>query len=155
MNLHNTPIDFIAYDADGQIVLLAEAKSRLGTSGSWASKLRRNMLAHGLLPKSRFFLIATPERMYGWKQESLPASDDLPQFTVDAREALQPYFAKLSQNPDSISPQAFELLFLTWLTDIARSEPDQLESDPSLASLKESGLLSSLQQAEIEMNTER
>jgi hypothetical protein len=75
MNLHNTPIDFIAYDADGQIVLLAEAKSRLGTSGTWASKLRRNMLAHGLLPKSRFFLIATPERMYGWKQESLPASE--------------------------------------------------------------------------------
>jgi hypothetical protein len=155
MNLHNTPIDFIAYDADGQIVLLAEAKSRLGTSGSWASKLRRNMLAHGLLPKSRFFLIATPERMYGWKQESLPTSDDLPQFTVDAREALQPYFAKLRQNPGSISPKAFELVFLTWLTDIARSGADRVESDPSLASLKESGLLSSLRQAEIEMNTER
>jgi len=149
MNLHNTPIDFIAYDADGQIILLAEAKSRLGTSGYWASKLRRNTLAHGLLPKSRFFLIATPERMYGWKQESLPASDDPPQFTIDAREAFQPYFAKLRQNPDNISPQAFELLFLTWLTDIARSGVDQLESDPSLASLKESGLLSSLQKQKL------
>jgi hypothetical protein len=69
--------------------------------------------------------------------------------------ALQPYFAKLNQNPDSISPRAFELLFLTWLTDIARSRLEQLESHPSLASLLESGLLSSLQQAEIEMNTER
>jgi hypothetical protein len=114
MNLHNTPIDFIAYDADEQIVLLAEAKSRLGTSGYWASKLRRNMLAHGLLPKSRFFLIATPERMYGWKQESLLASDDPPQFTVDAREALQPYFAKLKQNPDNISPRAFEYAIDFW-----------------------------------------
>jgi hypothetical protein len=113
------------------------------------------MLSHGLLPKSQFFLIATPERIYGWKQENLLTSDDPPQFTVDAREALQPYFAKLKQNPDNISPRAFELLILTWLTDIARSKADELKSDPALASLIESGLLSSLQQAEIEMNTER
>lgn len=74
---------------------------------------------------------------------------------MDAQKALQPYFAKLKQDPDNISPRAFELLILTWLTDIARSEVDQLESDPSLASLIESGLLSSLQEAEIEMNTGR
>ena len=56
--------------------------------------------------------------------EVFPTSDDLlPQFTVDAREALQPYFAKLRQNPGSISPKAFELVFLTWLTDIAGPVP--------------------------------
>lgn len=46
MTQQRTPIDFIAYDADGKVVLLAEAKSRRGTSASWAAKLRRNMLAH-------------------------------------------------------------------------------------------------------------
>lgn len=68
----NAPIDFIAYNRDGTVVLLAEAKSRRGTSEAWAAKLRRNMLAHGVLPKSQYFLIATPERMYGWRQEDLP-----------------------------------------------------------------------------------
>ncbi len=152
MSLSHAPIDFIAYDPEGQIVLLAEAKNRHGTSDSWAAKLRRNMLAHGVLPKSQFFVIATPERIYGWKQDNSSPMDMLPQFTVDATRALQPYYARLNQKSVDISPRAFELLILTWLTDIARSTLDQPEIDPSLASLAESGLLSSLQKAEIEMN---
>jgi hypothetical protein len=155
MTAPHTPIDFVAYNSNGTVVLLAEAKSRRGTSESWAAKLRRNMLAHGLLPNSQYFLIATPERMYAWRQEDLPPSDVLPQFTVDAQKALAPYFAKLKQDPASIGPQAFELLILTWLTDIARSAGDQPDVDPSLRSLFDSGLLSSLQQAEIEMNAAR
>jgi hypothetical protein len=154
MALPETPIDFIAYNSDGRVVLLAEAKSRRGTSESWAAKLRRNMLAHGLLPKSQYFLIATPDRMYGWRHENLPPNEIHPQFTVDAQTALAPYFAKLRQDPANISPRAFELLMLTWLTDIARLE-DQPEVHPSLRSLSESGLLSSLRRAEIEMNPAR
>ncbi len=152
MPSRNTPIDFIAYDRDGKVVLLAEAKNRHGTSEAWAAKLRRNMLAHGILPNSQYFLIATPERIYGWRQEDLPAIDIPPQFTVDAQKALAPYFSKLGQNPAQISPDAFELLVLMWLTDIARLSGRQADLDPSLRSLFESGLLSSLQQAEIEMN---
>ena len=154
MPAQNAPIDFIAYDADGTVILLAEAKSRHGTSETWAAKLRRNMLAHGVLPRARYFLIATPERMYGWKQESLPLKEVPPEFTIDAQKALAPYFAKLNQNPANISPQAFELLILTWLTDIATAEYGT-ELDPSLKSLSESGLLSSLRQAQIEMNPAR
>lgn len=93
--------------------------------------------------------------MYGWRQENLPPTDVAPQFTVDAQKALAPYFSKLDQNPAEIGPAAFELLVLTWLTDIARSPRDQSDRDPSLHSLTESGLLSSLQQAEIEMNLAR
>jgi hypothetical protein len=155
MLTQNTPIDFIAYSRDGAVVLLAEAKSRRGTSDEWAAKLRRNMLAHGVLPKSQYFLIATPERMYGWRQENLPPGDVPPQFTIDAQKALGPYFSKLGQNPAQISPAGFELLVLTWLTDIARWSGDRPESDPSLRSLSESGLLSSLQHAEIQMNPAR
>lgn len=151
----NTPIDFIAYNREGKVVLLAEAKSRHGTSDTWAAKLRRNMLAHGILPNSQYFLIATPERIYGWRQENLPPIEIPPQFTVDAQKALAPYFSKLGQSPAEISPAAFELLVLTWLTDVARSSGDQAERDPSLRSLSESGLLSSLQHAEIEMNPAR
>jgi len=151
----NTPIDFIAYNRDGTVLLLAEAKSRRGTSDEWAAKLRRNMLAHGVLPKSQYFLIATPERMYGWRQGNLPPFDAPPEFTIDARKALGPYFSKLGQNPAQIGPAAFELLVLTWLTDISRSSGDQPESDPSLRSLSESGLLASLQHADIQMNPAR
>lgn len=152
MPVQNIPIDFIAYKADGTIVLLAEAKSRRGTTDLWAAKLRRNMLAHGVLPRSQYFLIVTPERMYGWRQEDLLPSDVLPEFTVDAQKALAPYFAKLNQDPVNISPRAFELVILTWLNDITRSQKHGPEVDASLRSLIDSGLLSSLQRAEIEMN---
>jgi hypothetical protein len=149
-----TPIDFIAYDSDGGVVLLAEAKSRHGTSEVWAAKLRRNMLSHGVLPHSQYFLIATPERLYWWRQENLASVEAPPQFIADSSRALGPYFARLHQDPANISPRAFELLVLTWLTDIATSR-DRPEVDPSLQSLSDSGLLSSLRKAEIEMNPAR
>jgi hypothetical protein len=110
------------------------------------------MLAHGVLPRSQYFLIVTPERMYGWRQEDLLPSDVLPEFTVDAQKALAPYFAKLNQDPVNISPRAFELVILTWLNDITRSQKHGPEVDASLSSLIDSGLLSSLHRAEIEMN---
>src|SRR5580692_429073 len=86
----DTPIDFIAYNPDGTVALLAEAKSRRGTTESWAAKLRRNMLSHGVLPRSQYFLIATPERMYGWRHAELTVSEAPPQFTIDAGRALAP-----------------------------------------------------------------
>jgi len=148
----NIGIDFIAYGADGSIVLLAEAKSRRGTSDVWAAKLRRNMLAHGDLPRAKYFLIATPERMYGWKHDNLNSDEVPPEFTIDARKALAPYFAKFDQDPERIVPEAFDLLVLAWLTDVARSAEYTEALDPSLQSLSDSGLLSSLRQAHIKMN---
>ena len=147
------PIDFIAYNRKGEIVLLAEAKSRGGTSKEWAAKLRRNMLSHGVLPKSQYFLIVTPEAIYGWSEESSPASDAPPHFTIDSNEALGAYFSKFGQDPAEISPFGFELLVLTWLTDITRSSASNPENDPSLRSLAESGLLASLRDADIQMHS--
>jgi len=129
--------------------------NRGGTSEEWAAKLRRNMLAHRVLPKSQYFLIVTPERIYGWIEETLPASDALPQFTIDSQEVLGPYFSKFGQNPAEISPVGFELLVHTWLIDISRSAGSSAENDPSLRLLAESGLLASLKKADIQMNSAR
>src|ERR1700736_4964440 len=109
MPLQHSGIDFVAYDKEGNVVLLAEAKSRRGTSEHWAARLRRNMLSHGVLPWAKYFLIATPERMYLWKQERPNQAEAAPEFTIDATKVLQPYFQKLQQEPSDIGPQAFEL----------------------------------------------
>jgi hypothetical protein len=143
-------IDIAAYDREGRVVLLAEAKSRHGTSENWAARLRRNMLSHGVLPWAKYFLIATPERMYLWKQERSNSEEAPPEFTIDAETVFQPYFQKLHQEPSAIGPEEFELLVLTWLTDIAWSGEHKLKQDPSSAWLSE--LAGSLQQARIEMN---
>ncbi len=90
--------DFIAYDPDGQVVLLAEAKSRRGTSEDWATQLKRNMLSHGSLPWSKFFLIATAV---------VP-----PELTLNAVTVFRPYFERFHLEPSDVGPEAFELLVL-------------------------------------------
>ena len=79
------------------------------------------MLSHGVLPWAKYFLIATPERLYLWKQERPNLAEVAPEVTIDATKEFQPYFQKLHQEPSDIGPEAFELLVLTWLTDIARA----------------------------------
>lgn len=156
MPVRHSGIDFVAYDREGRVLLLAEAKSRHGTSDSWAAGLRRNMLSHGLLPSSKYFLIATPERLYLWRQEQPEIADAPPQVTMDAGKVLEPYFNKLKQEPSKIGPEAFEHLVLTWLKDIAQSvdrgasDRNFLKDDVSSQWLAE--LSRSLKEADIELN---
>ena len=107
------------------------------------------MLSHGMLPWAKYFLIATPERMYLWRQDRHDLAEVPPAFTIDAEKVFQPYFQKLHQEPLNVGPEAFELVVLTWLTDIARpGEPNRKEGPSS--GLSE--LTGSLQQARIETN---
>jgi hypothetical protein len=145
-------IDFIAYDNVGRVILVAEVKRRLGTSEHWATHFRRNMLAHGVLPKSPFFLIATPERMYFWKQDQQARADEPPAFTLDATKALKPYLDKLNRPPQAIGEQALELLVSSWLSDMAGTDEARVRQDPSMRWLAESGLLDSLGTGRIELN---
>jgi len=108
------------------------------------------MLSHGMLPRSKYFLIATPERMYLWKQDRADPGEAPPEFTIDAEKVFRPYFQKLQQEPLNIGPEAFELVVLTWLSDITRSGERNL--DPSSPSAGLSELTGSLQQARIETN---
>jgi hypothetical protein len=152
MPVQDRGIDVIAYDEAGSVVLLAEAKSRFGTSAEWAARFRRNLLSHGTLPKALFFLIATPERLYFWKQDHSSTSDELPEFTIDAAREFKPYFDKLEKTSPAVSEQALEMLVLSWLTDIARTGDERSRNDSSMRWLSESGLIDSLEKARIEMN---
>jgi hypothetical protein len=145
-------IDFIAYDYSGRAILVGEVKSRVGMSEQWAARFRRNMLAHGILPKALFFLIATPERIYLWKQDQPGVSDEPPEFTIDVAREFKQYFEKMDKTPQAVGEQTLELLVLSWLTDIARTGRKRVKEDPSMLWLAESGLIDSLENARFEMN---
>jgi hypothetical protein len=152
MPVKDKGVDVIAYDQSGRVVLLAEAKSRVGTSAEWAARFRRNMLSHGILPRALFFMIATPERLYFWKQDHPGESDEPPEFTIDATREFEPYFDKLEKTSRTVSEQALEVFVLSWLTDIARTGDARSRNDPSMRWLSESGLIDSLEKARIAMN---
>lgn len=156
MRAQDAGIDLVAYDPKGHVVLLAEAKSRGGTSAQWASGLRRNLLAHGALPSARYFLIATPEHIYLWRQEfwqqeGATYNEAAPDFIIDATRELKPYFEKFHQRPSEIGPEEFELLVSSWLDNIAWSGEEPRNEDSSFGWLKESGLAESLRDARVEM----
>jgi hypothetical protein len=153
MPIQDKGIDFIAYDDIGRVILLGEVKSRVGTSGEWAARFRRNMLAHGVLPRALFFLIATPERMYFWKQDQPDVAEEPPGFTVDATKEFKPYLETVSRTRQAVSEQALELMVFSWLKDIARTGDERVKRDPSLKWLAESGLIDSLENAHIEISS--
>jgi hypothetical protein len=152
MVLPTRDVDVVAYDERGQVVLLVEVKNSHETSELWAARFRRNMLAHGKLPAAPFFLIATPERMYFWRQEDPSPKEQLPHFVMDATNELKPYFEKLGRTPEKTGGQALDLIVFSWLNDIAESRQSRARQDGSLRWLSESGLLEALGTARIELS---
>jgi hypothetical protein len=153
-----TNIDFVAYDRNGRVLLLAEAKSRQDTSESWAAELRRNMLAHGFLPPAKYFMIATPKQIYLWPHEDPVPIELSSPVTLDAQTLLAPYFKLLNQEASQIGPEAFEYVVLVWLEDMARPKIEDaaeisLTGNPQSPWLGE--LRRSLSNAEIEFNGRR
>jgi hypothetical protein len=148
-------VDFVAYDERGQPVLLVEVKSIHDTSEFWAARFRRNLLEHGTLPSALFFLIATPERLYFWRQDAAGAEEEPPQFTMDATAELKPYFERFKQTPEGTNGEVLELILFSWLNDLAESGQSRVDEDSSLKWLSGSGLLDALKHAHIELSAMR
>jgi hypothetical protein len=134
----------VAYSPDGQITLIVEAKSKTKTSRSWATRMRRNMLAHGVAPKSRFLLLALPDRLYLWKDaENTPELIE-PTFEIDATPLFQPYYARADCSPDQLTAESFELIVSSWLNELVHSGIPARVPQAQRRLLQESGLLDAI-----------
>jgi hypothetical protein len=117
--------DVIIYDRDGKSAAAIEIKKKSGTGQEWASRLRRNILAHSTGWSARFFVIATPDRLYIWDQESASEPDDPPSSVLDARPLLAPFFERAGLEPEETAGHAFELVVGEFLSDLL--VPEALE----------------------------
>jgi len=145
--------DLVLYDRDGQLIAVAEVKTKFGTSGEWAAQLRRNVLAHGGFRHTDFFLLVTPDKLYIWKDAGIEPSTVPPTYMIDARPILKPYFEAAHVEPNLINGRAFELVVGTWLGDLicAEKEPEKLSKGEDW--LTESGLLDAIKNGYIEYET--
>ncbi len=142
--------DLVAYDKFDQLVLVGEIKAKLTASIGWASQLRRNILAHGLTPSAKFFLVALPDRLYLWKNAgNLPDLVE-PDYIVDAQPLLDSYFARAGLTAQTISGQTFELLVVLMLNDLFLKDVASLQKQGDFKWLLESGLYDELQGGRIE-----
>ena len=122
--------------------MVFEVKAKHHTTPQWGAELRRNLLAREEFRPTQYFLIVTPDRLYLWR-EPKPETEEavLPDFVVDSRPLFLPYLQKTSVDLDRISPFVFELVVISWLSDLvyARRETEGLE--PGQAWLMDSGFL--------------
>jgi hypothetical protein len=135
--------DVVGFDAQGDVVLVADVKARYGASRTWAAQFRRNLLSHGLVRNARFFLIALPDRFYLWTGAPSDQTELPPTYDVDPSPFLEPYFRAAGIPPDRITGNAFELMLASWLNSLTRME-DPPASLKEQSWLFESGLLDAL-----------
>ena len=107
--------DISIYNRDNQLVLVGEVKTILNASQDWGAKLRRNLLAHGILPSTPYFLLAFPDKLYLWTNSNTQLGEIEPTYAVDANRIFQPYFKKARVSAEKISNQSFELIVTSWL----------------------------------------
>ena len=130
--------DLALYDRDGQLRAVAEVKNRLGTSQRWAAQTRRNILAHGALGLSDYFLLVTPDRIYVWKDVGVEPVEVPPSYEGESAPLFARYFSGAGITPDKATGQAFEMLVAAWLGDLTRRPRD--EAAPGEDWLDASGL---------------
>lgn len=147
----NRYADIVAFDQSGQLALIVEVKSKLGTSKEWAKRMRRNLYAHGLLPSVPFFLLALPDRFYLWKNAGSQAEALDPTFEIAPATFLRPYYDRAGVASNELTGETFELIVAGWLLAVMRADGlTDLEGD-NLEWLAGSGLLDRLSGGRLEL----
>jgi hypothetical protein len=141
--------DIVAYNPEGEIALIVEVKSRTNTSRVWATRMRRNMLAHGSFPSTPYFLLALPDRLYLWKDAGTIPDLIEPRFEFDATPFFQPYYTEAELAPEKLNTQSFEVIVTAWLNELIQSGiPDQTPTTQRQL-LEESGLVMALKNGNV------
>lgn len=132
--------DLSVDDRSGQRMLVVEVKTKRNASPEWAARLRRNILAHGTFPKAPYFLMVFPDHFYLWTGADDQLKQSEPDYSIDARPILQPYFEQAGVSEDKISGESFELIVASWLGRIIHASEPLEDTDTSQQWLIESGL---------------
>ena len=111
-------IDIAVYNKSHQLILTVEVKNRFGATTDWAARFRRNLLAHGLYPKAKFFLLVTPENFFLWAGENNSLVETPPNYEAGATEILSPYFERVRLSPKQLNEAELEMLVATWINDL-------------------------------------
>jgi hypothetical protein len=141
--------DLVVYSPDDRIQLVVEVKNKKGADDNWAAQIRRNLLVHGMIPGSHFFLLALPEYLYLWRP-SKSVQPIPPDYKVPSRQALKPYLDDTDLL--DLNEHSLELLLSSWLTDIIGSLVSK-DTAPELSWIFDSGLYDRIKGGSIRIET--
>ena len=142
--------DIVIYSPDNRLQLVAEVKGKAGATSEWAVQMRRNLKAHSAIPPTRFFLLATPERFYIWKNGSESPDEAEPDEVVDARPIFDSYIKNTQISRDQISDSGLELILTSWLSSLVNSKLSRESVPASQKWIFDSGLYEAIRHGSIE-----
>src|SRR5438046_4560432 len=137
-------IDILVRNANGQPIAAVEVKNPQGLSRDVASTLRRNMLAHGLLPGVPYFLLLSQDTGFLWKGAGQKAPNAQPAYEFPMSKVIKRYLPEIGSK-DRLRESELELVILQWLLSLTSSQQDA--KDEPEKSLALSGLLDSIRGA--------
>lgn len=143
--------DFAVFSSDRQLQLVVEVKGTPISDEKWAAKFRRNLLVHGVVPASPYFLLVLPDNLYLWSRPEHPA-DALPDFSADTATVLNRYLVPRSHDASrsALSESGLELAVGSWLSDLTSAENSVVTDMPESAWLRTSGLSEKIRTGSIE-----
>ena len=123
----NPKANIVVYDNFRRPQLVLEVKKapvELGTDlTDWASRVHRNLLAHGAVPFAPFFLlVVTTGQIYLWKHQGIVADVADPDYTGDISRELVKY---LDKGTKSESHVVFVNALLNWLGSVKANGADK------------------------------
>lgn len=135
--------DAAVFSPDQKIQLIAEVKAKRGATETWATQMRRNLLAHQAITNTPFFLLALPDHFYLWRDGATNVEEKPPDYSVETEKLLSPYLRNTGLSLQSLSASSFEFLVIAWLRDLVQTKisPDT----PEQQWLIESGLFQAIQ----------
>jgi hypothetical protein len=140
-------IDIQVVDPDGNMILLAEVKSRANRDLAWARQYRRNLLAHGALA-GQYLLLVTRDDSFLWHNGHPSNADDRdPDKVAPTKALLGPAFGGDLDRID-LSGTALEHLVAAWLSTIAEMPAGDM-SPESRQFVLDTGLWHALRDADV------
>jgi hypothetical protein len=146
----NDRADIAVFSPDKNLKLVVEVKGNRGASGEWASQLRRNLLVHQAIPRSPFFLLALPDRLYLWKNGSDSIEPRPAYFVADSAPIISGYLNEGAKEETNTTWQGLELIFANWLNLLTISNLTEEKAAPHEKWLLESGLYEAIKNGSVE-----
>ncbi|HXL36123.1 MAG TPA: hypothetical protein VN954_02855 [Ktedonobacteraceae bacterium] len=137
--------NILIQSSEGYPIAVVEVKNQQNLSRDIATKFRRNMLAHGLLAQIPYFLLASQDVGYLWKEPKYVSYNTPPNYEFPMDKVVTRY---LKREPGQrLYGAELELVVLQWLTDLTQGTQENVE-EPEIT-LSISGFIESIKGATV------
>lgn len=128
-------------------MVVAEAKKKSDVDIGWARAWFRSYQAHRCGSSPAFVLLATPEKLYLWKDQTADAPAE-PTAVTDAHRIFASYLQRSNLEPSRVAGRTFEFVVGSWLNDLSQhlwqpSAPDEIHA------LVETGLVDAIENGRV------